>query len=67
LPASKIPDSSRNSVLSRMSFEWIQDFCPTIWYHKLLTSFTGLAASEYDYYLNQLFFGALRPTEPVTE
>jgi len=50
-----------------MSFEWIQDFCPTIWYHKLLTSFTGLAASEYDYYLNQLFFGALRPTEPVTE
>jgi len=62
-----MPDSSRNAVLSRMSFEWIQDCCPTIWHHKPPTSFTGLAASECDYYLNQLFFGTLRPTEPVTE
>jgi hypothetical protein len=54
-------DQERCAVISEISFEWIKQHLPELWYHKPPSHFEGLASSECDYYLNTLFLGTLRP------
>ena len=56
-------ESDRCAVITEISFEWIKRRIPELWYHRPPSQFSGLASNECDYYLNSLFFGALRPGE----
>jgi hypothetical protein len=55
----------RHAIVSRISFEWIEARFPD-WYREApKESMPLFASSEIDYYLNQRFFGTLRPIGPV--
>ncbi|TGD72171.1 hypothetical protein E4634_16010 [Mangrovimicrobium sediminis] len=55
------PDEHRNAIISTISFDWVREMLPTLWYHRPPAHFDGLASSECQYYLSQAFFGRLRP------
>jgi hypothetical protein len=52
----------RNAVVSTIDFVWIKNHCTDLWYHRPSSHFEGLARSECQYYMNQVFFGRPRPT-----
>lgn len=54
-------NQNRCAIISEISFSWIKQCVPEIWYFKPPSHFDGLASSECNYYLNTLFLGALRP------
>jgi hypothetical protein len=57
----------RHAIVNRISFEWLQRQLPA-WYNEAPKETMPLfASSEIDYYLNQRFFGALRPLGPVPQ
>jgi hypothetical protein len=57
--------TERHAIISRMSFAWLEARFPE-WYREAPKETMPLfASSEIDYYLNQRFFGTLRPIGPV--
>ncbi len=57
--------AQRHTIISRISFQWIEERFPK-WYRDVpKEAMPALACSEIDYYLNQRLFRTLRPIGPV--
>lgn len=48
-------DSGRVAVISYIEFQWVERFCPELWYHRPPAS-TSSGASSISMYLNEVFF-----------
>lgn len=48
-------DSGRAAIISHIELQWIERFCPELWYHRPPSS-TSNGSSSVSAYLNEIFF-----------
>lgn len=48
-------DSGRTAIISHIEFQWVQRFCPELWYHRPPSS-TVHGSSSISAYLSEVFF-----------
>lgn len=51
----KTPDIERCAIVSTIEFEWIRQFCPSLWYHRPPSSVSKHAELDVSTYLSEVF------------